>query len=215
MSSNTDSGAVSNLSISLSNETNRAISADISLSTGISSVLISLSSETSRTISADISLSNRIIATFSTPINLSVAAISCTTLNPTSLLTSSIYTEKIQAITSSATNVYTLDASAGNLYKIPSPSDNYTIRITNFPSTALATNQYTFGLMHTRSSSSYCNNVQISSPTAAISSTLRHSGGATPTITTSATIILNTFTVVQLHHGTTPTTYVMYNCLTF
>jgi hypothetical protein len=115
------------------------------------------------------------------------------------------------------TSTFTLNAASGNLYKAIQPSTNYSIMITNFPTEGLANNQYTFGLMFPRTQTTYCTDVKISLAISAplMTAILRNAGGTVPTIATSASVVLNTFTIVQLPSAATTANYAMYTCLTF
>jgi hypothetical protein len=178
----------------LNGEVSRAVSVEASLSVG-------LSSEISRALSVDASLSVGLSsevsrATSALSGNINCAALSCTTLVPSSLITSTKITEVMSLAGGSGTS-WTTNFNVGNLF-YATPTGNFTVTIDNIPVSSL--NQYTITLIS--NASNYCTGATVTG----IATTFRNVSNAAPTIS-SAAIVVHNFTIIQCFS----TKYVIYN----
>jgi len=137
--------------------------------------------------------------------------LACSTLTPSSLITSSIFTENIVSVNHSS-NVYTLNFASGNVfYSATNPSANFTINITNIP-TSSSQKQFTITLI-TNIGGFICSSASATDTTSATivsASAPKYASGTAPVIGTSA-IVVQSFTVIQCF----ATKYIIYSASAF
>jgi hypothetical protein len=79
--------------------------------------------------------------------NITVGTLGCTSLTPTGLITSTIFTESLTSVNHNGSNVYTLNFATGNVwFSGNNTTGNFTVNITNIP-TSSDTRQFTFNLI--------------------------------------------------------------------
>ena len=142
--------------------------------------------------------------------NLSVGTLACTTLTPSALITSSILTENIASVTHSS-NVFTLNFATGNCFFGNNPSGNFTVNITNLP-TSSSSKLFTITLV-VNTGTHYCTSASAAdtTPTSIVSASApKYNGGSAPTVGTSA-VVVHSFTIVQAF----ATKYIVYSVSTF
>jgi hypothetical protein len=126
--------------------------------------------------------------------------LSTNNLSSGGILSCNALCENFNSINASSTNVYTLNYSTGSTFFIASsqqPSANFTVNLTNIPTTT--TNQYTVTLIYQANFyPSLVSAVDTSSTSIVSSSAPKYIGGAVPTLTSSALYIC-TLTVLQMY----------------
>jgi hypothetical protein len=144
--------------------------------------------------------------------NITVGTLGCTSLTPTGLITSTIFTESLTSFNHNGSNVYTLNFATGNVwFSGNNTTGNFTVNITNIP-TSSNTRQFTFNLI-TNGPTHICafaSATNTSSGTIVSSSAPRNVGGTAPTIATNV-ICIHTFTLIQCF----TTKYIVYSTSVF
>jgi hypothetical protein len=136
----------------------------------------------------------------------------CSALTSSGLITSTIFTENLISVAPVGGTTYTLNFASGNVfYSSSNPTGNFTVNITNIP-TSSSTKQFTFSLI-VNTGTYYCTSasaVDTGSSSIVIASAPKYHSGTAPTVGTSV-IVIHTFTLVQCF----ATKYIVYSASTF
>lgn len=138
--------------------------------------------------------------------------LNCSALTPSSIITSSIFTENITSVTPAGGTTYTLNFALGNVfYSSSNPTANFTANITNIPTSSTG-KQFTISLI-VNAGAYYCTSASAvdTTPTTILAAAApKYSGGVVPTAGTFA-IVIHTFTLIQCYG----TKYIIYSTSTF